>query len=173
MTSRAAILWGIFGLAVGAAGAWSLASRAPLPQKQTSVPPTAEAATAPPAPQIVFSSVTTRLGADERESLRALIREELRTRPTAEVQPGADTGNPADPGTARDRLALNVRPVYDEATAIVDESVRTRTWTEADRQRLRERSAELPADARMAILAPLITAVNAGEVHFEGRGPLF
>jgi len=173
MAIRAGIAGGLFGLAVGVAAAWLFMSRRPAPPR----PPRTQAAAEAPAataPQIVLGAVTARLGEDERESLRALIRRELQaTVARAEAQPGASENNAAVPNEMRDRLPSGARSAYDEATATVDESIRSRTWTEKDRQRLRQQMADLPAEARQAVLTPLILAVNAGDVHFEGRGPLF
>jgi hypothetical protein len=163
----------MLGLGGGAAIYWALGSRTPPASHAPSALVTAEApAAALQAPQIVLNPTMARIGEEDRAALRDVIRQELHARP-APAASSDSTPDPApDPSARYDQLSPTQRTAYDEARSVVDDRVRRRTWTEDDRQQLRASVGDLPAEVRAALLAPLIRAVNSGEVRFEGRGPL-
>ena len=119
---------------------------------------------------VVLSPLTARLGEDDKEALRSLIREELRA-----AQASASTGEAGtrDPETLAKELPEAELASYSRAHSMVEQALHGRSWREADREELRPLLAGLPQELFQQIVLPLIAAANKGEVHWDGRGPLF
>jgi len=171
--SKIAALCGLLGAAAGAAVMWG-AGGVRSPHEEPRVAPSVASSSDAPAPlprQFVYSPVTASLGDDDKAALRALIREELKAaRPDSPAKPDASQESPEE---ALSRLPRDGRTAYDEAQGMVGTAVQRGSWTNEDRSELRQRLAQLPVPMRLELVSPLIVAVNKGEVHFEGRGPLF
>lgn len=60
----------------------------------------------------------------------------------------------------------------DRATAIVDTATARGTWTDADREALRDAMASLPGATKAEITARLADAVNRGAVRIAAEMPL-
>jgi hypothetical protein len=134
----------------------------------------AAAAPEDPSPErtrvVAVGPSTARLDDDEKMALRALIREELAGQKAAmETRGDAGNGGPApDHAMSSEQLKS-----YDDGRTLVDDGLARGVWTAENRAQLRDTIAGLPTEQRFEIMRPLVVAVNAHKVHFEGRGPLF
>ena len=172
-TSKIAMTCGIVGALAGAAATWSFGTRPPA--KVPVAVERAHAAEPESTREIVIQPTAARLGDDEKLALRALIREELQASRGAAV-PGADAAPnqpPTSPADALAQLSPDRLKVYDGARRMIDDAIQHRSWTNEDRQQLREKLSSLPSDVGLEVVRPLIVAVNNQEVRFEGFGPLF
>jgi hypothetical protein len=137
--------------------------------------PSSRAAEAPQSPSAERTQVfvagpsTARLADDEREALRALIREEFAAQKAATES--RDAGN-QDQAPDRAMSSEQVKS-YDHARALVEDGVARGAWTEEDRAQLRGMIGALPSEERIEIVRQLIVAVNDKQVRFDGHGPLF
>jgi hypothetical protein len=113
---------------------------------------------------------TARLADDEREALRALIREEFAAQKAAAEARG--DGRKADPAPDHAMSGEQLKS-YDQGRALVDDRLATGRWSEEDRAQLRATVGALPTEERLEVVRPLVVAVNAGKVRFDGHGPLF
>jgi hypothetical protein len=133
----------------------------------------AGAATVESPPVVVVSSPTTPLEND-RAALRAMIHEELAADRAATAASRADAGRePARDDRPEPTLSNEQLKAYDRARTEVDRGIASGMWTEDDRLQLRASLATLPGETRIEIVRPLLVAVNARKVHFQGRGSLF
>lgn len=162
-SSKTAVISVLIGLGSGAALTWGSMRHEP-----TSVAAT-EVARAPECDQSAVASPVS-LSAEDKASLRAVIREEIRA-----AAPEAPTAAPADAPPAEpdipgliEKLTPEQRTHYESGRAMVDSGVNSGHWTETDRDKLRETLREMPGELQMSLLSPLIVAMNQGEVQFEG-----
>jgi hypothetical protein len=120
----------------------------------------------------------------DKAALRALIRDELGAALTAkhevetthEVARRSDVVLDASTRTAEQALAgltRDQRVSYDDATSLVSDGIDRGTWTADDRQQLNEKIRSLPSELVLAVVQPLIVAVNSQKVHLAVRGPIF
>jgi hypothetical protein len=170
-TSKIAVACGVIGALAGAAVTWSFGARPP-----ANTPVAVERAhPAEPTREIVVQPTVARFGDDEKQAFRALIREELQAYRGAGL-PGADAAPnlpPTSPADALAQLSPDRLKVYDGARRMIDDAIQHRSWSNDDRQQLREKLSSLPPDVGLEVVRPLIVAVNNQEVRFEGVGPLF
>ena len=153
----------ILGLGAGVA-----LTRHPAPPRATAA--AAAATDAPSREVIALGPTTARLDDDDKRALRAIVREEL-----AAERAAAAASASAKPTTADDatwQLSNDAMKIYDGVRARVDDAIARGTWSNEDRADLRPQLAQLPAEARIEAMRPLVIAVNQGRVHFAGRGPL-
>jgi hypothetical protein len=155
-----------------------LAGGALIPRTTRPIAAPAAAAEDAPGRQSEASSVTVvgptsaRLAEEDRAALRAMIHEELVAERPAPDAPAAALRAPAAQ-QADAPIAPEQLESYDGARVEVDRAIARGAWTSDDRARLRVSLAALPVETRIEITRPLLVAVNAGQVRFEGRGPLF
>ena len=143
------------------------ARRVPSPSKNLEAQPEP-----PPVVREVMAVPTSvKWSPEDRESLRALIRDEVRAARAHEPQP--DPGASAAPKDALSALAPEAVDAYDRARSRIADAIQRQSWSEADRAKFREDAASLPQDVTMDLTKQLIVAVNTGKVHYEARGPLF
>jgi hypothetical protein len=121
-------------------------SAAPAPSAQA----VAEPSPPPALPPIVAVSATARLGDEDREALRALIREELRAG-RAEAAAGGPAGPATSASAAASQSVLASLPpesaaAYQRAQTLVDDGIARGTWSEADRAGLQAELAPLPGE---------------------------
>ena len=117
-------------------------------------------------------AITVRLNDEDKNGLRALVREEL-AQTLGAARAGAST-SPSDAGSAS---APSPSPAaaeaYKAARATIDKQITHGSWTDADRTQLRAILPALSSDARIEVIRPLLIAMNEGKVHFAGNGPPF
>lgn len=126
-------------------------------------------------PIVVAGQAPPGLAEADRVMLRNLIREEIRASLADQRTATADASeSPAADGLrTAERLTGPQRKACDEAQAMVDRAVAHGSWSGDDRERLRQSMTDIPGDLQLGIVRPLIVAVNAGQVRFTGRGPVF
>jgi len=167
-SSRLTLLVGpacaILGLGAGIA-----LTRHPAPARATAA--AAAATDTPPSREVVaFVPTRARLDDEEKQTLRTIVREEL-----AAERAAASASPSAKPATAADatwQLSSDAMKVYDDVRVRVDDAIARRTWSNEDRAALRPQLAQLPPEARIEAMRPLLIAVNQGKVNFTGHGPL-
>jgi hypothetical protein len=131
----------------------------------------AATATEPPSRDVVVVGPTTaRLDDADKNALRAIVREELAAERAAAAA-SASTTAADDP--QQWQLSDAAMKSYDVVHARVDDAITRGAWTPDDRDALRLQLGNLPAEARVEALRPLVVAVNDGRVRFTGHGPLF
>ena len=157
----------LLGLAIPlTAGWWRPSSRV-----ERVVAPTVESNPLPAVSRsVVLGPVTAQLGEDDKETLRRLIRDELKSgqavAPAREEQPRDLDGVIKD-------LPPEQLTSYRRAQQLVDEAASTKSWRQDDGRQLRSSLAGLPVPLYEHVTLALIDAVNNGQIHFEGNGPLF
>jgi hypothetical protein len=120
----------------------------------------------------------------DKVALRALIREELGASAAArhEVEATHEDAGKRDGVVAASAQTLeqavaaltpDQRVTYDDATSLIRDGVARQTWTDEDRQQLREKILSLPPTVAFDVRGQLIVAVNSGQVLPRVRGPLF
>ena len=155
----------ILGLGAGVA-----ITRRPAPEhaRRGAVP-----AEAPSSSVVVVSPTTARLDDADKQALRAIVREELAAERAAIAPAVSATEATATDDAPKWQLSSGEMKIYDGVRASIDDAVARGTWSAEDRASLRPQIAQLPAEARVEAMRPLIVAVNEGKIHFSGRGPLF
>jgi hypothetical protein len=166
-----------------AAGASAALARGHATPRRAGIPAenAGPAAGAPEARNVVIAGPTTaRLADDDRAALRALIRDELAAtagRSAAQPVDGAGAGGAraASNGELSNESPLSGRDLktYDRVRAAVDDGVARGVWTEENRAQVHADIRTLPAERAMEVVRPLLVALNQGQLHFEGSGPLF
>jgi hypothetical protein len=119
----------------------------------------------------VVGPTTARLADEDREALRALVREELAALRPAKDSSSADRAE--DRQTPEPPIAGDQIRAYDALRAKVDDSIARGVWTAEDRVQARAARASLSPRQFVETVRPLTVAVNLGKVRFEGPGPLF
>jgi hypothetical protein len=161
-------LGALMGLAIPVIGGW----RRPQAEVAQAASPTlnSDPLSAPPR-SVVLGPVTAQLGEDDKETLRRLIREELKSGQAAAAPVREEA--PADPDAALKDLSSGQMTSYHRAQQLVDTAASSKRWREEDRQELRSTLAGLPGPLHKQVVVVLIDAVNKGQISWEGEGALF
>jgi hypothetical protein len=159
-------LGALLGLAIPLMGGW----RRPSPKVVPVAAPTVEFNPLAAAPRsVVLGPVTAQLGEDDKESLRRLMRDEIKSGQA--VAPAREEQR--DRETILKDLPPEQLTSYRRAQQLVDEAASSKVWREDDRRQLRSSLAGLPLALNEHLVLALINAVNEGQISFEGNGPLF
>jgi hypothetical protein len=165
------ILLCCMGLLVGVTIPLAAGWRRPSSRVEPVAAPTVESRPLPALPRsVVLGPVTAQLGEDDKESLRRLMRDEIKS---GQAVAPAREEQPRDPDTVIKSLPPEQLTSYRRAQQLVDEAASTKLWREDDRRQLRSTLAGLPQPLHEQVVLALINAVNEGQIHFEGTGPLF
>jgi hypothetical protein len=130
---------------------------------------------APAEPRVAPIVLNPQLGLSEadRAALRNMIRDEVRAGRAVDPSVDAAVSQQADLPKLAAQLTGDQRKVYDAAQSLVDQAIVHGSWTGDDRDHLRDGLVGIPEELRLEVVRPLIVAVNAGQVRFRGRGPLY
>ena len=159
----------LLGLAIPLMGGWRRPSSGVEPVASPS--PTLQSNPLPAVPRaVVLGPVTTQLGEDDKETLRRLIRDELKSGQA--VAPAREEPPRDLDGVVKD-LPPEQLTSYRRAQQLVDEAANSKVWREDDKRQLRSSLVGLPQPLHEHVVLALINAVNEGQIHFEGNGPLF
>lgn len=172
--------WAVLVVAFGGVAVGVLVARAgpsrPASRSQAATSSNDPSVSEPPRAIVVPGADPARIGEADRLALRAMMREELQSATKEAAQRAsadASVQKAVDTKALVEQLSTNERRAYDAAESMVDDRITQGVWTEEDRTHLRENMAGLPVPLVLAIVQPLVEAVNKGEVRFGGRGPLF